>query len=73
METASLIRTARVPANDNVATWRRLLDAGPAAVVAVLTSRDLDVRGLKADNPFVRLGLIDEDTRLQLLDRARGR
>lgn len=63
----------RMRPNDNVATWRRLLDAGPTAVVAVLTSRDPDVRGLKADNPFARLGLIDEDTRLELLDRARGR
>lgn len=63
----------RMRPSDNVAAWRRLLDAGPAAVLAVLTSRDPDVRGLKADNPFARLGLIDEDTRLELLDRARGR
>lgn len=58
--------------NDNVRTWRSLLDAGSSAVVAVLTSRDPDVRGLKADNPFARLGLIDEATRLALLDQARG-
>jgi hypothetical protein len=38
--------------------------------VAVLTSRDPDVRGLKADNPFARLGLIDEDTRLALVQDA---
>ena len=63
----------RMRPNDNVRAWRRLLDAGPAAVVAVLTSRDPDVHGLKADNPFARLGLIDEDTRLSLLDQARGR
>lgn len=63
----------RMRPNDNVAVWRSLLDAGPAAVVAVLTSRDPDVRGLKADNPFARLGLIDEDTRLALLELARGR
>ena len=63
----------RMPANDNVATWRTLLDAGPRAVVGVLTSRDPDVRGLKADNPFARLGLIAEDDRLELLERARGR
>lgn len=63
----------RMPATDNVATWQRLLDVGPTAVVAVLTSRDPDVRGLKADNPFARLGLIDEPARLALLDRARGR
>ena len=63
----------RMDVNDNVAVWRTVLDAGPAAVVAVLTSRDPDVRGLKADNPFARLGLIDESARLALLDRARGR
>lgn len=57
----------------NVDAWRSLLDAGPSAVVAVLTSRDPDTRGLKADNPFARLGLIDEDTRLDLLRRARAR
>lgn len=59
--------------NDNVQAWRSLLAAGPAAVVAVLTSRDPDTRGLKADNPLARLGLVDEDTRLALLDRARER
>lgn len=63
----------RMRPNDNVRTWRLLLDAGPSAVVAVLTSRAPDARGLKADNPFARLGLIDEDTRLALLDVARGR
>ena len=31
---------------------------------------DPDVRGLKADNPFARLGLIDEDTRLALVHNA---
>jgi hypothetical protein len=63
----------RMRPNDNVRVWRKLLDAGTSAVVAVLTSRDPDVRGLKADNPFARLGLIDEDIRLSLVDRARGR
>lgn len=63
----------RMPDNDNTRAWRALLDAGPTAVVAVLTSRDSDVRGLKADNPLARLGLIDEDARLQLVDRAHGR
>ena len=66
-----LARSRTCPA-DNVRAWRTLLRAGPAAVVAVLTSRDPDVRGLKAANPFARLGLIDEDTRLSLLDQARG-
>lgn len=63
----------RMRPSHNVSVWRTLLDAGPSAVVAVLTSRDPDVRGLKADNPFARLGLIDESTRLALLDQARGR
>ena len=62
-----------MPDSDNVAAWKALLAAGPAAVIAVLTSRDPDARGLKADNPFARLGVIDEDTRLALLDRARER
>jgi transcriptional regulator with XRE-family HTH domain len=57
----------------NVHAWHYLLDAGPSAVAAVLTSRDPDAHGLKADNPFARLGLIDEDTRLALLRQARAR
>jgi transcriptional regulator with XRE-family HTH domain len=57
----------------NVDAWRWLLGAGPNAVVAVLTSRDPDARGLKADNPFARLGLIDEDTRLALAQDAHAR
>lgn len=63
----------RMRPNDNVRAWKSLIEAGPAAVVAVLTSRDPDCRGLKADNPFARLGLVDEDVRLALLDLARGR
>lgn len=63
----------RMGPSDNVGVWRKLLDAGAAAVVAVLTSHDPDVRGLKANTPFARLGLIDEDIRLSLLDQARGR
>jgi len=67
------VKLDRMRPSDNVRVWRKLLDAGPSAVVAVLTSRDPDVRGLKADNPFARLGLIDEDIRLSLVDQARGR
>lgn len=59
--------------NENARAWRSVLEAGPAAVIAALTSRDPDARGLKADNPFARLGLVDEDTRLGLLEQARGR
>jgi transcriptional regulator with XRE-family HTH domain len=57
----------------NVEAWRSLLRAGPNAVVAVLTSRHPDARGLKADNPFARLGLVDEDTRLALAQAAHAR
>jgi transcriptional regulator with XRE-family HTH domain len=63
----------RMRPSRNVDAWRSLLGAGPNAVVAVLTSRDPDVRGLKADNPFARLGLIDEDTRLALVRDAHAR
>ena len=63
----------RMRPSDNVDAWRSLLDAGPSAVVAVLTSRDPDAHGLKADNPFARLGLVDEDTRLAVLRQAHAR
>ena len=63
----------RMRPSDNVEAWRWLLRAGPTAVVAVLTSRDPDVRGLKADNPFARLGLVDEHTRLALVRDAHAR
>jgi transcriptional regulator with XRE-family HTH domain len=63
----------RMNPSDNVEAWRSLLDAGPSAVVTILTSRDPEARGLKADNPFARLGVVDEDTRLALLRQARAR
>jgi transcriptional regulator with XRE-family HTH domain len=63
----------RMRPSENVDAWRSLLTAGPMAVVAVLTSRDPDARGLKADNPFARLGLVDEDTRLALVQHAHPR
>jgi transcriptional regulator with XRE-family HTH domain len=63
----------RMRPSENVDAWRSLLTAGPMAVVAVLTSRDPDARGLKADNPFARLGLVDEDTRLALVQHAHAR
>lgn len=62
-----------MPDSDNTRAWEALLDAGPDAVVAVLSSRAPDARGLKADNPLARLGLVDEDTRLELVDQAHGR
>lgn len=67
------VELRRMPASDNTRAWRALLDAGPDAVVAVLTSRDPDVRGLKADNPLARLGLVAEETRLELVDQAHAR
>ena len=62
-----------MPDSDNTRAWHALLDAGPDAVIAVLTSRDPNARGLKADNPLARLGLVDEDVRLELVDRAHER
>lgn len=64
---------ARTRKTDNTRAWRHLIAAGPAAVVTVLTSRDPEADGLKADNPFARLGLVDEPTRLALVDEAHGR
>lgn len=62
-----------MPQTTNTHAWEKLLAAGVPAVIAVLTSPDPDARGLKADNPFARLGIIDEDTRLSLLKEASGR
>lgn len=63
----------RMPPSSNVLAWRSLLAVGPTAVIAVLTSRDPDARALKADNPFARLGLVDEDARLALVQQAHAR
>ena len=63
----------RMRPSANVDAWRWLVQAGPTAVVAVLTSRDPDIRGLKADNPLARLGLVDERTRLALVRDAHAR
>lgn len=63
----------RMPPTGNVDKWRSLLTAGPTAAIAVLTSRDPDTRALKADNPFARLGLVDEDTRLTMVRQAHAR
>ena len=70
---AAKVELGRMRPNDNVRVWNSLVEAGPSAVIAVLTSRDPEARGLKADNPFARLGLIDENVRLSLLGQARGR
>lgn len=50
--------------------WRSLLNLGPVAVSAVLTSPHPAARPLKADTPLAVLGLINEDERRRLLDRA---
>lgn len=51
--------------------WRLLLDAGAVAVAAVLTSTHPAARPLKADAPFAVMGIIEQDERIQLLERAR--
>lgn len=53
-----------------VDTWRRLLDAGPVAVIAVLTSTSPEADALKTDNPFALLDLVREEERRTLLDHA---
>jgi transcriptional regulator with XRE-family HTH domain len=63
----------RMPPSSNVDAWRSVLAAGPTAVIAVLTSQDPDARTLKADNPFARLGLVNEETRLALVQQAHAR
>ena len=52
-------------------TWSHLLDAGPTAVAAVLTSTHPAARPLKADSPLAVMGVIEDHERLQLLERAR--
>lgn len=50
--------------------WRHLLQAGPDAVIVILTSTHPDASALKSDAPFGRMRLIDEDERQSLLRRA---
>lgn len=54
------------------ATWESLLDAGPVACAAVLTSTNPDVRSLKADNPFALLNLVTHQERADMLEVARA-
>lgn len=51
--------------------WHVLLDAGPMAVAAVLTSTHPAARPLKADTPFAVMGIVEDDERTRLLERAR--
>ena len=46
--------------------WLQLLDAGPAAVVGVLTSKDPAVRGLKSDAPFAVMSLVSTEERRRI-------
>lgn len=43
--------------------WKHLLDAGPEAVAAVLTSTSPAARPLKSTTPLAGAGLLDEGTR----------
>lgn len=52
------------------ATWSHVLDAGPVAVIAVLTSTSPEAAALKTDSPFALLGIVPEDERLRLLELA---
>lgn len=51
-------------------TWAALLDVGPVAVIAVLTSTSPEAIALKTDSPFALLGLVSEPERLRLLQLA---
>ena len=51
--------------------WEHLLDAGPDAVAAVLTSLSPAARPLKSTTPLAGIGLIDETTRADLVTKAR--
>lgn len=56
--------------SDYEAQWRALVDAGPEAVVGVLTSPHPDTLALKADSPFTLLSLVDDAERRHLLEVA---
>lgn len=50
--------------------WRHVIAAGPAVVVAVLTSTHPDSYGMKTDSPFTLLGLVPEGERQRLVELA---
>jgi hypothetical protein len=56
--------------SDYAQQWRMLIDAGPEAVVGVLTSTHPDTLALKADSPFTMLGLVGPEERQRLLEVA---
>ncbi|MBW3663389.1 MAG: helix-turn-helix domain-containing protein [Actinobacteria bacterium] len=51
-------------------TWEALLDAGPEAVIGVLTSLDPAVRPLKTDTPLALVVDIDDAERGRVLEMA---
>lgn len=51
--------------------WRRLLDAGPRAVVGVLMSVSPDVQALKSDSPFAFVVEVSDERRRELAEAAR--
>jgi len=53
-------------------TWKALLDAGPVACVAVLTSTSEAARPLKADSPFAYVVDLPDTERQRLLEGARA-
>lgn len=52
--------------------WKALLDAGPVACVAVLTSISEAARPLKADSPFAYVVDLPDGERQRLLEGARA-
>ena len=50
--------------------WRRLLDAGPRAVIGVLTSVSPDVQSLKSDSPLAFVVEVSEERRRELAEAA---
>lgn len=52
-------------------SWQHLLQAGPEAVAAVLTSSSPAARPLKSATPLAGMGLLDEDVRSELLIASR--
>jgi transcriptional regulator with XRE-family HTH domain len=51
--------------------WRRVLDAGPRAVVGVLTSVSPDVQALKSDSPLAFVVEVSDERRRELAEAAR--
>lgn len=52
--------------------WRRVLDAGPSAVIAVLTSTSPDVAALKSDSPLAFVVQVSAQRRRELAEAARA-